>query len=65
MCSFLRTYTGTIDQVDEKITMTWVQPRVMDKGQISVMKQRLDRWCQDVAQMEMLLEDRAHDILTV
>ncbi|XP_022660301.1 26S proteasome non-ATPase regulatory subunit 13-like [Varroa jacobsoni] len=56
---------GTIDQVDEKITMTWVQPRVMDKAQIATMKQRLDRWCQDVAQMEMLLEDRAYDILTV
>lgn len=37
----------------------------MDKAQIATMKQRLDRWCQDVAQMEMLLEDRAYDILTV
>jgi len=56
---------GTIDQVDQKITMTWVQPRVLDKQQISMMKSRLDKWCLDVQNMEMLLEDKASDILTV
>lgn len=26
---------GTIDQVDEKVNITWVQPRVLDKKQVS------------------------------
>lgn len=56
---------GTIDQVDQKITMTWVQPRVLDKTQISQMKTRLDKWCEDVSKMEQLLSQKAHDILTV
>lgn len=27
---------GTIDQVDNKVNITWVQPRVLDKKQVSV-----------------------------
>ena len=57
--------SGTIDQVDQKITMTWVQPRVLDKQQISQMKTRLDKWCLDVSEMENLLTQKAQDILTV
>lgn len=55
---------GFIDQVDEKVYMTWVQPRVLDLAQISTMQKRLVQWSKDVNQMENLLEDRAHDILT-
>jgi len=55
---------GSIDQVDEKVHMTWVQPRVLDKEQIATMQKRLDQWCIDVRSMEMLVEDRAQDILT-
>lgn len=32
--------------------------------QISVIQNRLSQWCEDVKQMERLLEVRAHDILT-
>ncbi|KAK6194798.1 hypothetical protein SNE40_000353 [Patella caerulea] len=55
---------GSIDEVDQKVHMTWVQPRVLDKDQISTMQSRLDQWCEDVKQMERLVEVRAHDILT-
>ena len=27
-------HTGTIDEVDQQVTMTWVQPRVLDMGQV-------------------------------
>ncbi|KAK3098361.1 hypothetical protein FSP39_018762 [Pinctada imbricata] len=55
---------GSIDEVDQKIHMTWVQPRVLDLQQISTMQKRLNQWCEDVTQMERLLEVKAHDILT-
>ncbi|PVD29250.1 hypothetical protein C0Q70_11847 [Pomacea canaliculata] len=55
---------GHIDEVEQRVHMTWVQPRVLDLGQIAVIQKRLQQWCEDVKQMERLLEVRAHDILT-
>ncbi|XP_066991424.1 26S proteasome non-ATPase regulatory subunit 13 [Anabrus simplex] len=56
---------GAIDQVSNNVHMTWVQPRVLDKQQISSMVQRLDVWCKDVNSMELLLETKAHEFLTL
>lgn len=56
---------GAIDQVDGRVHMTWVQPRVLDKQQIATMVKRLDVWCKDVKNMEQLLETQAHDFLTL
>uniref|UniRef100_A0A7N6AT01 PSD13 N-terminal domain-containing protein n=1 Tax=Anabas testudineus TaxID=64144 RepID=A0A7N6AT01_ANATE len=55
---------GNIDEVDQKVQMTWVQPRVLDLQQIKGMKEQLDFWCGDVKNMAMLVEQQAHDILT-
>uniref|UniRef100_A0A7N9AVD0 26S proteasome non-ATPase regulatory subunit 13 n=1 Tax=Mastacembelus armatus TaxID=205130 RepID=A0A7N9AVD0_9TELE len=55
---------GSIDEVDQKVQMTWVQPRVLDLQQIKGMKEQLDFWCGDVKNMAMLVEQQAHDILT-
>ncbi|KAJ8315045.1 hypothetical protein KUTeg_007196 [Tegillarca granosa] len=55
---------GSIDEIDQRVHMTWVQPRVLDLQQISTMQKRLEQWCTDVTQMERLLEVKAHDILT-
>ncbi|GFR04318.1 26S proteasome non-ATPase regulatory subunit 13 [Trichonephila clavata] len=55
---------GSIDQVDKTVNMSWVQPRVLSVEQIANMKQRLDHWCQEVQSMELLLENKAYDILT-
>jgi len=55
---------GSIDQVEQKVAMSWVQPRVLDRNQINVMHGRLGQWCKDVRSMEFLLEDRAKEILT-
>ncbi|KAK0166877.1 hypothetical protein PV327_004351 [Microctonus hyperodae] len=56
---------GAIDQVAGTVNMTWVQPRVLDRTQITGMVQQLDRWCKDVNTMESLLESRASEILTL
>ncbi|KAM4617380.1 26S proteasome non-ATPase regulatory subunit 13 [Discoglossus pictus] len=55
---------GSIDEVDKKVHITWVQPRVLDLQQIKGMKDRLEFWCTDVKSMELLVESQAHDILT-
>ncbi|RWS15827.1 26S proteasome non-ATPase regulatory subunit 13-like protein [Dinothrombium tinctorium] len=54
---------GTIDEVDQKVHLTWVQPRVLDKQQIASLRGKLDDWCRSVRKMESLLEQKAHDIL--
>ncbi|XP_011306849.1 26S proteasome non-ATPase regulatory subunit 13 [Fopius arisanus] len=56
---------GAIDQVAGIVNMTWVQPRVLDRTQITGMVQQLERWCKDVNTMEHLLESRASEILTL
>eukprot|EP00331_Platyophrya_macrostoma_P005899 CAMPEP_0176423540 /NCGR_PEP_ID=MMETSP0127-20121128/10339_1 /TAXON_ID=938130 /ORGANISM="Platyophrya macrostoma, Strain WH" /LENGTH=383 /DNA_ID=CAMNT_0017804499 /DNA_START=30 /DNA_END=1181 /DNA_ORIENTATION=+ len=35
---------GTIDQVDQKVKVTWIMPRVLDTERIAVMKKKLDSW---------------------
>nr|UCK81615.1 26S proteasome non-ATPase regulatory subunit 13 [Arenicola marina] len=55
---------GSIDQVEKKVHMTWVQPRVLDREQIGVMQQKLEGWCTEVKDMESLVQVRAQDILT-
>nr|CAG4634779.1 EOG090X05V9 [Alona affinis] len=56
---------GTIDQVDLSVHFTWVQPRVLDKKQLSSMMTRLENWCKDIESMETLVETKAQDILTM
>lgn len=56
---------GAIDQVASTVNMTWVQPRVLDRNQITGMIERLNDWCKNVGIMEKLLEEKASDILTL
>ncbi|KAF5281719.1 hypothetical protein FQA39_LY17740 [Lamprigera yunnana] len=56
---------GAIDQVGETVNMTWVQPRVLDRMQISHMINRLDIWGKQVGNMAKLLEEKATEILTL
>ena len=55
---------GNIDQIDEKLNMHWVKPRVLNLKQISTLKKRLDQWTNDVKQMSTLVEQQAEDILS-
>merc|ERR1711911_192595 len=56
---------GAIDQVDYVAHFTWVQPRVLDKKQLSSIMTRLETWCKDIESVETLVETKAHDILTM
>lgn len=54
---------GSIDEVDRRVHVTWVQPRVLDRDQIAAMKRKMDSWSDDVSKIEQLVEKKAVDIL--
>lgn len=55
---------GAIDQVSGVVNMSWVQPRVLNREQVSGMANTLDNWIQSITSMEQLIETRASEILT-
>jgi len=57
----LKLLKGEIDQVLQQVTITWVQPRVLDFNQIDKMRERLERWRSTVHQTLVLMENEAAD----
>ncbi|RYP40361.1 hypothetical protein DL768_010632 [Monosporascus sp. mg162] len=53
---------GTIDEVDELVNFTWVQPRVLDMTQIASMAQRLGEWGENVNKLGNWIEATGQDI---
>ncbi|KAI1659392.1 hypothetical protein F4813DRAFT_331944 [Daldinia decipiens] len=53
---------GTIDEVDELVNFTWVQPRVLDMAQIASMNQRLGEWGENVNKLGNWIEATGQDI---
>lgn len=54
---------GSIDEVQSKVMITWVQPRVLNKKQIRNMKKRLESWFKHVSQFSEKLETKAQEII--
>jgi len=46
----LKLIRGKIDEVEQNVVITWVQPRVLDLNQVGVMKTKLDNWIKGVQQ---------------
>ncbi|VDN83720.1 unnamed protein product [Brugia pahangi] len=55
---------GSIDQVEELVNITWVQPRVLSPQQILAMSDRIGAWCAEVEGMETIVRNNAREILT-
>jgi len=55
---------GSIDQVSGVVNMSWVQPRVLNRDQVTNMASTLDAWIDSITSMETLIETRASEILT-
>jgi len=55
---------GRIDEVDQSVMLTWVQPRVLDRQQVESLTSKIDSWCQSVLSMEMMIDNKAGEILT-
>lgn len=52
----LKLVRGTIDELEKTVTITWVQPRVLDLQQIAGMKERLQSWTSKVQSTLVFLE---------
>jgi hypothetical protein len=46
---------GSIDQVTRVVSITWVQPRVLNKDQITGLRNRLVDWINDVENVGKLI----------
>lgn len=48
----LKLIKGSLDQVDQKATISWVQPRVLSRQQIGGLASRLDDWVKKLNAVE-------------
>jgi 26S proteasome regulatory subunit N9 len=53
---------GSIDQVAEVAKINWVQPKVLDKGQIVGMRTRLKEWDGSVHRLGTWIEQKGQDV---
>ena len=47
---------GSLDQVERTLAVTFVRPRVLNKAQLAVVKERVDAWLQRSSETLVLLE---------
>jgi len=55
---------GSIDEVEKRVHVTWVQPRVLSHEQIAVMRNKMETWAVDIAHVEKLVETKGADIIS-
>eukprot|EP01035_Chromulina_nebulosa_P026254 gene26254-34344_t len=53
---------GIIDGVEEVVNVTWVQPRVLDKGQLNLLHDQLGAWTERVKGALITIEKQAIDL---
>lgn len=53
---------GSIDQVNELLSITWVQPRIINEEQITKMKTKLEEWDTQVSKLAERMETRGKPI---
>jgi 26S proteasome regulatory subunit N9 len=53
---------GSIDQVDQIVNVTWVQPRVLDREQIDGMRKRLDTWNKEVDKIATFVQQEGGEV---
>jgi len=54
---------GSIDEVLQTVHVTWVQPRVLDKGQIQNLQVLLATWSEKVRSSMYMVEDQVPELL--
>eukprot|EP01095_Lingulamoeba_sp_RSL-Kostka_P016540 TRINITY_DN813_c0_g1_i2.p1 TRINITY_DN813_c0_g1~~TRINITY_DN813_c0_g1_i2.p1 ORF type:complete len:388 (-),score=128.42 TRINITY_DN813_c0_g1_i2:120-1283(-) len=58
----LNLINGLIDEVDNSVTITWVQPRVLTKDQIVTIKDRITSWAERVSDLSNLIRDETPEL---
>lgn len=55
--------TGSIDQVDQIVVISWVKPRILDKARIGLMRERMDAWASQTSMLLDHLEEMTPELL--
>jgi len=55
---------GSIDQVEQTVNLTWVQPRVLDKAQLRTLMGKISGLNTSIRSMEKMIENNASEIIT-
>lgn len=58
----LKLIRGSIDQVDQIVVITWVQPRVLDKDQIDGMRRKLEEWDNQVKRISSFMGEQGGEV---
>jgi 26S proteasome regulatory subunit N9 len=53
---------GSIDQISQTISISWVQPRIINQTQIANMKQKLVEWDANVSKLGQFMEENGKEI---
>ncbi|KJE95440.1 proteasome 26S subunit [Capsaspora owczarzaki ATCC 30864] len=54
---------GSLDGVSQAVSITWVQPRVLNTAQVADMRDRLAQWCRRVSEVSSLVESDASELI--
>jgi len=61
----LKLIKGQIDEVNQTVSVWWVQPRVLDLAQVGKLNERLSTWISDVNQLQTFMQNEtAPELLT-
>mmetsp|Transcript_31586 Transcript_31586/g.68892 ORF Transcript_31586/g.68892 Transcript_31586/m.68892 type:complete len:381 (+) Transcript_31586:58-1200(+) len=53
---------GTINEVEQVVNVTWVQPKVLDNSQINLLVNQVDNWTEKVKDTLLSVEDQALEL---
>ena len=54
---------GNIDEIEQSVCITWVQPRVLDKEQLAFLGTQLETWAARVKETLLTVEDQTPELL--
>ena len=54
---------GEIDEVEQKVIVTWCKPKALDQNRLKHLKQQIDRWCSIVHSQRVALSKRAQPVV--
>lgn len=58
----LKLIRGSIDQVDQLVVVTWVQPRVLDRDQIDGMRKQIEEWNNQVKKIGAFVGEQGGEV---
>lgn len=53
---------GKIDQVEQLVTISWLKPRVLDKDQITTLREKLGNWTEHVGKTLLFVEEQSPEL---